>query len=827
MEAAAFRAKRSDPTASWARSRPVWGTLLAASAAVVGLGMFVTIPGMVVSAAAAVIVTSGIGLAWAQGCAQGQSGLARLLMAAAESNLDARLITTSDGDFVYANPSFKKLFMMPTSLDDIMARLVDGENAVEQFRRLRAAAAAGVTGSAELALLISPDRIEWRRIIVQPLRGEPAYALWRAEDITALREMESVRRREEEMLADYVDQLPVGFFSVDAEGRILHANATLAQWLGISPERLRTEGMTFSDFVVASGDSWASSEEEAATHGEITLESADGNTFSAILLQSERDDENGQMLYTRSAVLRDVSWRMDDDPVAYALAQLHWLYDEAPVGILQLDLDGSIIDCNNAFLKLLGLPAGKVIGHPLAEIIGQEDRADVAAQMSKVVMGASKAAHLEVRMRAAGGRELTVSLYASRMENTAGEMSGLVLHFIDTTQQKSLEVQFNQSQKIQAVGQLAGGIAHDFNNMLTAIIGFSDLLLARHGPEDPSFADIMQIKQNANRATNLVRQLLAFSRKQKLKPMDLDLGHALSDLSHMLRRLMGETIRLEIDHGQDLGLVRVDPVQLDQVIINLAVNARDAMPGGGALAIRTSTVQLDAPVQREHEVMPSGAYVLITVSDTGVGIPKENIGKIFEPFFSTKDQGSGTGLGLSTVYGIVRQTGGFVFVDSAPGEGTTFNIYLPQADADYLQAVESVARENTETNFAEMDLTGGGIVLLVEDEEAVRMFGARALRNKGYTVLEADCGEAGLDIINNAETPIDLIISDVVMPGMDGHTFVKLVRQEHPEVKVILVSGYSEDAVAGDIDRDPSLHFLPKPYSLQQLAGKAKEVLSE
>lgn len=804
----------------------VWGVVLAVSGATAVLSPLTAVPVVMVTMSALVAFAAVVGLAWAQGRAQGEDPLARLLLAAAETNLDARLITVADGEFVYANSAFLKAFSTPTSLDAIQALLADSENSTEQFRRLRAAAAAGVAGAADLAFGVSSDTVEWRRITVQPLPGDPAHVVWRAEDITAQREIESVRRREEEMLADYMDHLPVGFFSVDPDGRILHANSTLAEWLGVSAERMWAEKMTFADFVVASGESWSSADGGAAMHGEVTLEAAAGGTFAATLLQSECVDGDGRMIYSRSAVLRDMSWRVEGDPVTYALSRLHWLYDEAPVGILQLDLQGTVTDCNRAFLRLLGRHREAVVERPLAEQIGKEDRADVAAQLSKVVMGTMRAAHLEVQMRAAGERELTVSLYASRMENTAGEMSGLVLHFIDTTEQKSLEVQFNQSQKIQAVGQLAGGIAHDFNNMLTAIIGFSDLLLSRHGPDDPSFADLMQVKQNANRATNLVRQLLAFSRKQQLKPVDLDIGHALSDLSHMLRRLMGETIRLEIDHGQDVGLVRVDPVQFDQVVINLVVNARDAMAGGGVLIIQTSAVELDGPVNRGHEVMLAGAYVLIKVSDTGIGIPKENIAQIFEPFFSTKEKGSGTGLGLSTVYGIVRQTGGFVFVDSAPGEGTTFSIYLPQIGADYLQTVESADVETAESKFSEMDLTGGGTVLLVEDEEAVRLFGARALRNKGYTVLEADSGESGLDVINGGEDSIDLIISDVVMPGMDGHTFVKLVRQEYPEVKVILVSGYSEDAVAGDIERDPTIHFLPKPYSLQQLAGKAKEVLA-
>jgi len=283
-----------------------------------------------------------------------------------------------------------------------------------------------------------------------------------------------------------------------------------------------------------------------------------------------------------------------------------------------------------------------------------------------------------------------------------------------------------------------------------------------------------------------------------------------------------------MEHGKDLLPVKADRGQFDQVFINLVVNARDAMPGGGQVTIRTSPFGLDAPAQRGHDLMPPGNYVLIEVADTGVGIRREDMEKIFEPFFSTKEVGSGTGLGLSTVYGIVHQSGGFIFVDSAPGEGTTFSVYLPEytADPETEAAAVPPPAEPIQDAAIEGDLTGAGTVLLVEDEDAVRLFGARALRNKGYNVLEADNGEGALDVINGTEENIDLIISDVVMPGMDGHTLVQLVRHELPDVKVILMSGYAEDVFREEIDRDPSIQFLAKPFSLKGLASKVKDVMA-
>jgi two-component system cell cycle sensor histidine kinase/response regulator CckA len=502
-----------------------------------------------------------------------------------------------------------------------------------------------------------------------------------------------------------------------------------------------------------------------------------------------------------------------------------WQFEESPVGIVMIDLQGNITDCNRAFLSLLGIHRDAITGGAFSDRLAQEDRGEVGTVLSKIVMGASRAAHLEVRMPASRDRELIVSLYASSIDDDEGEVAGLVLHFIDATEQKHLEIQFAQSQKMQAVGQLAGGVAHDFNNLLTAMIGFCDLLLERHGPGDPSFADIMQIKQNSNRATNLVRQLLAFSRKQTLEPELVDVTELLVDISNLLGRLIGETVNLQIEHGRDLGLIRVDQGQFDQVIINLAVNARDAMPGGGAVTIKTNRERFDKQVQRAHEVIPAGDYVTVEVKDTGSGISPQNMDHIFEPFFSTKDVGAGTGLGLSTVYGIIHQSEGFIFVESALGAGTTFIIYLPWTDKNALESAsleddgEHLFREEkvrfspkNDEDQTETDLTGAGTVLLVEDEDAVRMFGARALKSKGYNVLEADNGEAALDVINGIENKIDLIISDVV-------------RHELPNVKVILMSGYAEDVFIDEIDRDPDIHFLPKPFSLKKLAGKVKEAL--
>jgi two-component system cell cycle sensor histidine kinase/response regulator CckA len=412
-----------------------------------------------------------------------------------------------------------------------------------------------------------------------------------------------------------------------------------------------------------------------------------------------------------------------------------------------------------------------------------------------------------------------VQFVLSRMP---GETGGFVVYAVDTTENRSLEVQLGQAQKMQAIGQLAGGVAHDFNNVLTAIIGFSDLLLTRHKVTDPAFADIMNIKQNANRAANLVRQLLAFSRRQTLRPEVMSLTDVLSDLGNLLRRLLGEKVDLKIMHGRDLGLVRVDLNQFEQAVINLAVNARDAMPNGGSLTVRTANISPEESTDISP-LMPPGEYILCEVEDTGTGIPPEIRDKIWEPFFSTKEVGKGTGLGLATVYGFVKQTGGFIFCDSEVGKGTIFRMYLPRhKDVAAAQATEVKDEEKKEAKRA--DLTGKGTILLVEDEDAVRSFASRALKSRGYTVLEADSGERALEVVEAGEA-IDLILSDVVMPTMDGPTLLKELRKRGNTTKVIFISGYAEDAFQKNLEGQTDFAFLPKPFTLKQLAETVKNVM--
>ena len=514
-------------------------------------------------------------------------------------------------------------------------------------------------------------------------------------------------------------------------------------------------------------------------------------------------------------------------PVAASVrprAGLERVSDQAPVGIAIAGRDGTVLESNRMLADLLGVSVDAVIGRSVDSLFAPSSRSAVASRLAELAgaMGAPSAVEAKL---ASEGRETEVLLHLRALPpENPGETGTLALHFVDLTDQKNLEAQFAQSQKMQAVGQLAGGIAHDFNNLLTAMIGFCDLLLLRHKPGDPSFGDIMQIKQNANRAANLVRQLLAFSRQQTLQPRLLDITDVLTELTHLLRRLIGENIEFEMVHGRDLGPIKVDQGQLEQVLINLAVNARDAMPNGGKLVISTEAIDTTQPMRFGLDEMPPGRWIAVRVSDKGIGIPKENLQRIFEPFFSTKELGSGTGLGLSTVYGIVRQTGGFVFVDSEVGVGSTFSIYLPRHAGSVASAG---ADSDAAAERSVADLTGAGSILLVEDEDAVRSFSARALRNKGYTVWEANSGEAALELFGGEAAAIDLLITDVIMPSMDGPTLARRLRDARSDLKVIFISGYTEDRFRHNLNIESGIHFLAKPFSLKQLASKVKDVMQD
>ncbi len=506
-----------------------------------------------------------------------------------------------------------------------------------------------------------------------------------------------------------------------------------------------------------------------------------------------------------------------------ALIRFNEFFRNAPVGVAITLGNSKVSEANQPFADFFSLGA-YAAGVRFGDLVASNERAAALDRIARAALG--EASHDPVEIHAAtGSAAATAQLFASPFMATPDGEPQAILYLVDTSEQKALETQFAQSQKMQAIGQLAGGVAHDFNNLLQAIIGNCDLLLMRHNAGDPSFEEINEVRQNSVRAAGLVRQLLAFSRQQTLQPKVLALKDMLTELSMLLRRLLGERCALKIEHESALWPVRADEGQISNAIMNLSVNARDAMPPeGGTLTIRTSNFTSTAAKSIGAATMPPGDYVRIEVVDTGTGIAKENLPKIFEPFFTTKPTGQGTGLGLSTVYGIVKQTGGFITVESELGKGTSFSIFLPRHIVSENAAPEPQPEAEAP---APHDVTGQDTVLLVEDEDAVRSFAARALRMRGYTVMEANGGEAALEIIRGHQGMIDLLISDVVMPNMDGPTLVRAAKRLRPEMRIIFMSGYAEEAFRRNEEKTDDMHFLPKPFGLKQLVAKVKDVLSD
>lgn len=481
-------------------------------------------------------------------------------------------------------------------------------------------------------------------------------------------------------------------------------------------------------------------------------------------------------------------------------------FQDLPVPMIKVAPEGAVRSFNRMAAGLIGtkLTVDASISH-LMEGLGRP-----IADWLKDTLSNRTAQKSEFLRLTRTDRETFVQVVLNRITEDGEPALIAVLH--DATELKSLEAQFVQSQKMQAIGQLAGGVAHDFNNLLTAIAGHCDLLLLRHDQGDADYGDLVQINQNANRAAGLVRQLLAFSRKQTLRPETLDLRDTLADLTHLLNRLVGEKVTLTLSHDPVLRPIRADKRQLEQVLMNLVVNARDAMPAGGEIRIVTECVTLSEPLCRDRVTVPAGDYVTVEVIDDGVGIASDKLQKVFEPFFTTKRTGEGTGLGLSTAYGIVKQTGGFIFVDSTPGAGTTFVLYFPVHDhAPKLPTRQALAEREAASGASD------GVILLVEDEAPVRAFASRALRLRGFTVLEAESAEAALKTLEDQTLNIDVFVTDVVMPGMDGPTWVREALKARPDVRVVFVSGYAEDSFGEEQSRIPNSVFLPKPFSLNEL----------
>ncbi|MBL8789348.1 MAG: response regulator [Rhizobiales bacterium] len=807
-------------------NRPLLAAVLLACAAVAVAGLYVylvrtggvaedlLLPGV---ASLAAMLLLGL-LAGRQFNGMGDGNLLPQQMA--DGTGDAMVVADDRGRVLHANTAFVQLVSKAgqarlAGMDVLYAGYPDF---AEPIYQLAQAASAGRSLSRDIRVPAnssvpgaSKDGARWLRLSVSPVDGQGGRrSLWRMTDITSDRQGQETAFARLQYIITYLDHAPAGFFSILPDGRVDYINATLADWLGLDLASPETDKMPLPKLVG----------EEAARHmmsvqggGNVShvdrftaqLPKGNAKVVADIIFRSDFDGD-GKPLPSRAMVML----KQEPERMAAAANWFDLLAVASPIGVAVLTRTGELRRANSAFL---GLSAELKLHGAVASAVRETDRPAYAAALQGALARPGTAAACEVTLDNQPPRAVQMSL--CQVGDTIAAFA------LDRTEARALEVQLAQSQKMQAVGQLASGIAHDFNNVLTPIIGFADLLLTKMRPTDAAFADIMNIKQNANRAANLVRQLLAFSRKQTMQPRVTLLSEAMSDLGNLLGRVLGEKIGFDINHERDLGYVLVDFNQFEQVVINLAVNARDAMPNGGRLSVKTYNVS-KAQSQNGPHKLPEAEYVVCEVADTGTGIPKDILEKIWEPFFSTKEVGKGTGLGLSMVYGIVKQTGGFIYCDSEVGKGTTFTIYLPR---HYPQpaAVPAPATEKVEAPRA--DFTGRGRILVVEDEDSVRAFAVRALTSRGYTVVEADSGERGLEVIDEDKEGFEVILSDVVMPEMDGPTMLAEIRKRGITSKFIFMSGYAEDAFERNLENPDDFAFIQKPFTLKQLVEKVKEVM--
>src|SRR3954463_4946956 len=600
---------------------------------------------------------------------------------------DGLAVTDPKGPVVFSTAAYLALTgaASPQDVRPIERVFIGNPDVSEAVFRLLKAAREGKRQQEEVRIAGSDGtQGRWLRMRVRPLgqsKREAKYAVWSIADITRDRERQEDVFQELQHAIEYLDHAPCGFFSVNAAGNLVYVNATLANWLDYDLAEIGNGGLKLPDIVSGDGASLLTSIVPAP--GEVKTEVFDidlrmrgGKTMPVRLYHKLAFGAAGAPGASRTLV---ISRARDErlDPQRAAEVRFMRFFDHTPMAIATVDKSGAVVRANARFAKLAqNLNSGGAANKSILSVVHDRDRGHLIAAINQAAEGKGDIAPVEAMLD--GAKERWGQFFVTAVEEDERETEAAIVYMLETTERRTLENQINQSQKMDMVGQLAGGIAHDFNNVLSAIMMVNDFLLNAHKPTDPSFQDIMQIKQNATRAATLVRQLLAFSRRQTLRPQVLDLGDALSDLTMLLRRLIGEKVKLDLVHGRDLWPVKVDVSQFEQVIVNLAVNARDAMPDGGKLTVKTANVGTEVAGRLAYKGMPAADYVRIDVTDTGTGIPSDIVDKIFEPFFSTKEVGKGTGLGLSTVYGIVKQTGGFVYVDSEEGRGTSFSIFLPR-----------------------------------------------------------------------------------------------------------------------------------------------------
>jgi PAS domain S-box-containing protein len=642
-----------------------------------------------------------------------------------------------------------------------------------------------------------------------------------AHDVTERKRAEETLRQEQFLVSTLMENIPDSIYFKDVESRFIRVNHSLARLFGLS-ESAQAVGRTDFDFFTPEHARAAlETEREVIRTGRPVVDMEEMETWPdrpetwVSSTKMPLRDAAGVIVGT-FGISRDITERKRaEEALRRSEAEHRGLVEHATLGIYRSTPEGLFLTVNPALSRMLGYGGAEELQRLVTArdlYADPRERDQLLAQFAR-----GDEAQAESQWKGKDGTPVTVRLNVRLVRDSSGQIECFEGLVEDVTEQRSLENQFRQAQRLEAVGRLAGGVAHDFNNVLTAITGYSELLLDEFEPGDRKRQDVQEIHAAAQRAAGLTRQLLAFSRKQVFQTRVLDLNAVVRMLEKMLQRLIGEDVKLEMSLDSALGAVRADPGQLEQVILNLAVNSRDAMPGGGRLTVETANVDLDEAYAREHVAVRPGRYVMLAVSDTGTGMDAETQSHIFEPFFTTKEQGTGTGLGLATVYGIVKQSGGYVWVYSEPGGGATFKIYLPRVE-------EPVAAQDVV--LSERPVAGGReTVLVAEDDASVREIVTEVLTHKGYRVLRAPDGQTALEMARAEPGEIRLLVTDIVMPSMSGRELAEALVAERPGLRVLYMSGYTDDAVVRHGVLEEGLPYLQKPFTPRALAVKVREVL--
>lgn len=696
---------------------------------------------------------------------------------------------------------------------------VDGASA-DQLARL--ARASWRDGKAE-PVTIADEHRSWTASAVRAGRGDD-YMIWRFSPVVRSEPIAKIGKHISGLFGRVLGAAGIAVALVSPDGTVRAGNQALAR-RAFGDETARMTGQEFVHLLRSDEREriyFAREGKKGSPQTLVQVPLADPDEAAREAVPGKATAESPSLMLLIDAGIGIGGWSSETKGQA---AQLEGLLGQLPLGLATTDRDGHFIFANPAFRRAAGITSDDLPPYP-GDIVVARDKTAMSDAVRRFGQGPASSGDIAVRLRNDPDEPVSMGLAGVRGLGEAAVLMSLA----DTTEEARLKRQVAQATKMQAVGQLAGGVAHDFNNVLTAIIGYCDLMLLRHTPGDSDYDDIQQIKANSNRAASLTRQLLAFSRQQTLQPEIIQLPDILSEVGQLLKRLLGAKITLKVQHDRDLGLVRADPRQLEQVIINLAVNARDAIQsaGGGegtagTLSFVTRRVEARDIRRMGTEIIPAGDYTVLIAEDTGGGIPQNVIGNIFEPFFTTKEQGKGTGLGLSTVYGIVKQSGGFIFAGNAKGpdgkvKGARFTLYLPVHHVTEEEIKKAEAEETSR------EWSGGGTILLVEDEDMVRAVAERALARQGYTIVTASDGDEGLEAFLKEPDRFDMVLTDVVMPSMDGPAMAKEIRKARPRLPILFMSGYAEEQLRGEIDID-NMYFIPKPFSVKQIGEKVGDVL--